>query len=182
MCSTRSSDATSAKFDFDDPEQCQICFGFNPFKEEPIEGEELEGDKEPSADSEDEEEGDEEQDEANNESSFRFVEKKKTSTDTGSDDDSNDSEEEEEETFVMTRQQKLDILRTKVKDWIGACSKNISDAPLAADDIKWFKTDEGEGITAADHYTSKVDDRWSLSKCEFTFDPQEEFIDNNRCL
>lgn len=55
ICSTRSSDGIMAKFDFDDPNQCTMCYGFNPFKEEPVEGEELEGDEAPSKDEEDEE-------------------------------------------------------------------------------------------------------------------------------
>jgi len=75
LCTTRSSDGTHPKFDFEDPEQCQICAGYNPFIEEPIPGEELENDKEPSKDSEDEEkddkkEGDKEGDENNG--GFRF--------------------------------------------------------------------------------------------------------------
>lgn len=55
FCKTRSSDSTHAKFDFNDPEQCSICPGFNPFKEEPIEGEELANDDEPDGDNSDEE-------------------------------------------------------------------------------------------------------------------------------
>lgn len=97
LCSTRSSDGTHAKFDFDDPAQCQICFGINPFKEEPIEGEQLIGDEEPSKDSEDEDKGDENKDEegdGSGETSFRFSQNKKEDGDTA---ESDEDEEEESE-------------------------------------------------------------------------------------
>jgi len=55
LCKTRSSDSTHAKFDFEDPDQCEICQNFNPFNEEPVEGEEQTNDDEASEDSEDEE-------------------------------------------------------------------------------------------------------------------------------
>lgn len=55
VCSTKSGEGTNAKFDYTDPEQCQICVGFNPFVQEGIEGEQLENDNEPSKDEEDEE-------------------------------------------------------------------------------------------------------------------------------
>jgi len=44
VCSTKSGEGTNAKFDYTDPEQCQICVGFNPFVQEGIEGEQLEND------------------------------------------------------------------------------------------------------------------------------------------
>lgn len=148
MCSTRSSDGTHPKFDFDDPDQCQICFGFNPFIEEPIEGEELVNDEEPSADSEDEETGNEEADNEEGdqaENSFRFKSKKEG--DDGENAESNEDEEEDGvKTFELTRKQKLAVIHPKVKDWINACASNISNTPLEKDDIKWLKNADAEAI------------------------------------
>jgi len=172
VCSTRSSDGTHPKFDFEDPEQCTPCEGFNPFAEEPIPGEELENDSEPSADSEDEEKDDEQdKDNSNGDTTGRFKAMK------GGDnaDEDNKEEEGEKKSYIMTRQQKLDKIRQKIVDWIDSCKPNLFDTKLEKDAVKYKEKEDGEEVTVDDTMYA-IEDlfRWNHSKCELHYADGEE--------
>lgn len=82
----------------------------------------------------------------------------------------------------MTKQDKLNVVYPKIKDWVKACAKNISENPLEGDDIKWFKDAEAEAISVDASYKGEGLYRWNHSRCELHFDPREEFIPSTRCL
>lgn len=115
LCSTRSSDGIASKFDFDDPNQCEVCMPFNPFKEEAVKGAELENDSEPGKDEEDEEPGDKKDDNASTTATnSRFAQKSNNKKGDGQNTDAtatqDDEETEDEKVFTMTRQQKMDVI------------------------------------------------------------------------
>lgn len=158
LCSTRSSDGTVAKFDFDDPSQCEICQGFNPFADQPIKGEENANDPEPKKDTEDTTKVDDSTTPATTPATtpgFRFKELPRTNNtmrfakmaQTPATTPATEPEKPEEPKYEMTRQEKLNVLRTQVKDWIAGCDKNVNGKLLEKAEIKWFENkDDAAGF------------------------------------
>lgn len=175
ICLTRSGDGTHAKFDFTDPKQCDICQPFNPFAEEAVEGEELENDSERNSKSMEDEVEDKKPPEGETEEQKKEREEKEAA----------EKKKNSKLRFKMSRQEKLDKIVRKIKDWLPSCKKNLYLQPIAdKTQIKFFKNDDdAEGIAVDDAYVLEEDGwRWNHSKCEMHFADGEEFVDSSRCL
>lgn len=206
VCTTRSGEGTNAKFDFNDPDQCDVCVGFNIFQEESVQGEELANDNEPSRDDEDEEKDNkpENSNGSSGSSGFRFSQNKNKmhKEGSGSGEEANDEEDDDEPKvdvngkiiYRLTRQEKLNLIHPLIKDYITNCK--TYDAELTTDKIEYVKIKAKEGddgeveddaenkITVDEVYSAEdaVNARWQKSRCELHYDHHEEFISSDDCM
>lgn len=67
----------------------------------------------------------------------------------------------------MTRQQKLDKIRLKVREWINTCEPNIHDHALEKDAIEWKPMKDQDGFKPDTAQYNEGDLwRWNHSRCE----------------